>query len=85
MAAPQLISEPVVTTVRSVNGPEITPTIVAEDGIREVPHLFEYCEVNDLIALIGKFKLYHVSSSLFVRQANSIAQAAIRFVFNRLR
>lgn len=48
---------PPVTTARSVSGPEITPTIVAQDGIREVPHLFEYCEVNDLIALIGKFRL----------------------------
>lgn len=37
--------------------PDIIPTVVGEDGLREVPHLFELCQVDDLIALIGTFLL----------------------------
>lgn len=34
--------------------PQIVPTVLAADGIREVPWLFELCEVEDLITLICK-------------------------------
>lgn len=34
--------------------PRIVPTVVAADGVREVPHAFELCEVEDLITLIGE-------------------------------
>lgn len=34
--------------------PTIVPTTIGQDGIRQVPHLFELCEVEDLIALIGR-------------------------------
>lgn len=32
-------------------------TRVAEDGVREVPLLFEHCEVDDLVVLIGALRL----------------------------
>lgn len=41
------------TIARSVNGPKIIPTILHADGIKEVPHYFEMCQVDDLIVLIG--------------------------------
>lgn len=39
---------------RRADGPIIVPTEVGSDGVREVPQLFEHCQVEDLIALIGK-------------------------------
>ena len=39
---------------RSVDGPIIIPTILHADGIKEVPHFFELCQIDDLIVLIGK-------------------------------
>lgn len=45
-------SQPSHSQVRSI--PNIVPTIIGSDGIRQVPHLFEMCEVEDLIALIGR-------------------------------
>ncbi|GAA5913112.1 uncharacterized protein JCM6883_006526 [Sporobolomyces salmoneus] len=41
------------TPRRSANGPLIIPTVVAQDGVREVPQAFEHCQVEDLIALIA--------------------------------
>ncbi|GAA6021752.1 hypothetical protein JCM11491_007230 [Sporobolomyces phaffii] len=38
---------------RRADGPIIVPTVVASDGVREVPQLFEHCHVDDLIALIA--------------------------------
>ncbi|GAA5883942.1 hypothetical protein JCM16303_004715 [Sporobolomyces ruberrimus] len=38
---------------RRADGPIIVPTAVAPDGVREVPQLFEHCQVEDLIALIA--------------------------------
>ncbi|GAA5963352.1 hypothetical protein JCM3765_006993 [Sporobolomyces pararoseus] len=38
---------------RRADGPIIVPTVVAADGVREVPQLFEHCQVEDLIALIA--------------------------------
>ena len=38
---------------RRADGPIIVPTEVGPDGVREVPQLFEHCQVEDLIALIG--------------------------------
>ncbi|GAA5820332.1 hypothetical protein JCM10212_002767 [Sporobolomyces blumeae] len=38
---------------RRADGPVIVPTVVAQDGVRQVPQLFEHCQVEDLIALIA--------------------------------
>jgi hypothetical protein len=38
--------------VRSVTGPTIVPTVLCPDGVKEVPSLFELCQVDDLITLI---------------------------------
>ncbi|GAA5860188.1 hypothetical protein JCM1840_002810 [Sporobolomyces johnsonii] len=38
---------------RSAEGPVIIPTVVGQDGVREVPAQFEHCEVEDLITLIA--------------------------------
>ncbi|GAA6048324.1 hypothetical protein JCM3770_000949 [Rhodotorula araucariae] len=38
---------------RRADGPIIVPTVVAVDGVREVPGAFEHCEVEDLITLIA--------------------------------
>ncbi|KPV72359.1 uncharacterized protein RHOBADRAFT_18277, partial [Rhodotorula graminis WP1] len=38
---------------RRADGPLIVPTVVAVDGVREVPGAFEHCEVDDLITLIA--------------------------------
>ncbi|GAA5952537.1 hypothetical protein JCM21900_003410 [Sporobolomyces salmonicolor] len=38
---------------RSADGPVIIPTVVGQDGVREVPPQFEHCEVEDLITLIA--------------------------------
>ncbi|BGP41702.1 Pho80p cyclin [Rhodotorula kratochvilovae] len=38
---------------RRADGPLIVPTVVAGDGVREVPGAFEHCEVEDLITLIA--------------------------------
>uniref|UniRef100_A0A0K3CL83 FGENESH: predicted gene_11.70 protein n=1 Tax=Rhodotorula toruloides TaxID=5286 RepID=A0A0K3CL83_RHOTO len=39
--------------VRRADGPIIVKTVVAGDGVREVPSAFEHCEVEDLITLIA--------------------------------
>lgn len=39
---------------KSPKGPTIVPTVVGSDGSREVPSLFELCQVDDLITLIGE-------------------------------
>ncbi|GAA5915128.1 hypothetical protein JCM6882_008487 [Rhodosporidiobolus microsporus] len=38
---------------RRADGPLIVKTVVAADGVREVPSAFEHCEVEDLITLIS--------------------------------
>ncbi|GAA5822367.1 hypothetical protein JCM11251_006315 [Rhodosporidiobolus azoricus] len=38
---------------RRADGPLIVKTVVAADGVREVPSVFEHCEVEDLITLIS--------------------------------
>ncbi|KAL8287263.1 hypothetical protein RQP46_003715 [Phenoliferia psychrophenolica] len=41
------------TPARAPGAPLLVPTVVAPDGIREVPALFELCEAEDLITLIA--------------------------------
>ncbi|GAA5889363.1 hypothetical protein JCM8208_007855 [Rhodotorula glutinis] len=38
---------------RRADGPLIVSTVIAADGVREVPGAFEHCEVDDLITLIA--------------------------------
>lgn len=38
--------------IRRADGPLLVKTVVAADGVREVPGAFEHCEVEDLINLI---------------------------------
>lgn len=41
------------STAGSNRRPFIVPTVLLEDGIKEVPRRFEQCEVEELITLIG--------------------------------
>ncbi|GAA5984096.1 hypothetical protein JCM5350_003776 [Sporobolomyces pararoseus] len=54
-SAPPTEPRPIATQTprRRADGPIIVPTVVAADGVREVPQLFEHCQVEDLIALIA--------------------------------
>ena len=40
---------------RAPGAPAIVATVTGADGIKEVPPLFELCEAEDLITLIGAF------------------------------
>ena len=45
----------VTSSAGSNRRPFIVPTVVLENGIREVPRRFEQCELEDLVTLIGQF------------------------------